>query len=514
MSFVRNLIADLVAKRLWPVAAALVVALVAVPFALKGGAEEPAPAPMATGGAPSADTAAVVSLAEDGPRGGKSTTGRNPFEQRDVAPESDQSVTAAADTAAASAAAGVDDVIAAAKDAVGSGSGGSSVPAASLPGLGDVTPVGGTSTGSTGGSTPKTTPKANSNESYSVDIRFGKDGVLKKQTDVARLSPLPSATSPFFVFLGVLADGKTAMFLVSSDAEVTGDGKCLPSADACERVEMKAGDTEFFDVTTPDGQAVQYQLELTRVSRETKANAAVAAAARVRESADGRKVLRHAVDSGQVEISDLAYSPQMGVVVPSGRDQDRAGSLFAGYRVDLQFGEPGTPLVKRYNLARLTPLPSVDSPSLLFMGVLSDGETVLFLNPTRAAASGDAVCSPTPEQCDRVSLKAGQTAMFDVATMDGQTTRYQLDIDAVSPVRMATQSAAFAYRMRESKAGRVVLRRLIHEVGSLVADLSFSPRTGAVVPADSPQAPKPEAGTPPTPGEEAQGADVAGSDED
>jgi len=54
------------------------------------------------------------------------------------------------------------------------------------------------------------------------------------------------------------------MFLVSSDAEATGDGKCLPSPDNCDRVEMEAGDTEFFDVATPDGTTAQYQLDLVR----------------------------------------------------------------------------------------------------------------------------------------------------------------------------------------------------------------------------------------------------------
>jgi hypothetical protein len=39
-AFVRNLAADLVAKRLWPVAAALVIALVAIPVVLAGGGEE------------------------------------------------------------------------------------------------------------------------------------------------------------------------------------------------------------------------------------------------------------------------------------------------------------------------------------------------------------------------------------------------------------------------------------------------------------------------------------------
>ena len=38
-------------------------------------------------------------------------------------------------------------------------------------------------------------------------------------------------------------------------------------------------------------------------------------------------------------------------------------------------------------------------------------------------------------------------------------------------------------RDRESPAGRVILRRLITEVGSLVADLNYSSEQGKIVPA-------------------------------
>jgi hypothetical protein len=466
VSFVRNLIADLVAKRLWPVAVVLLVALVAVPVALKGNADDSPVLPTAqnTGGASPSNP--VVSLKEDGRRGGDSETGRNPFDQPNVAPPSSTTTgqTAVSGGSGSDAGSGM------------SGGAGYDVPAGTISGLNDITPIG----GSTGTTTPV---KTGAKDSYAVDIRFGKDGMLQAQRNVPRLSPLPSPEDPFFVFLGVLADGKTALFLVSSDAEATGDGKCLPSLANCERVEMQAGQTEFFDVTTPEGETVQYQLDLVKVARERNATASAAATARTRESAEGREILRNAVDTGQVEISDLAFSPRMGLVVPSGSDQAQAGSLFGGYRVDLRFGAPGA-LTKRYDLARLTPLPSVDSPSFIYLGVLGDGETALFLNPSDAAASGDAVCSPTPEQCDRVEMKAGNSATFDVATIDGSSTQYQLDIDAITPIEVATPEEAEASLNRESKAGRVVLRRLIHEVGSLVSDLSYSSEQGAVVPAE------------------------------
>jgi hypothetical protein len=490
MTLVRNLAADLVAKRLWPVAAVLAIALVAIPAVLLRGGQEPAAMPTVAA-APATGTAPAVGIADERPRGGRGPIGRDPFVQKDLAPKTPSS------GAGTSAPAGADPATAAAGVFPGSGTG--TTPAGddswadvAIPGLDeiDTVPVGGdTGTGTTpaGGTTGSDTTEPADGElderaSWHVDLRFGRDGQMTARTDVARLTPLPSAEDPFFVFLGVLADGKTALFLVSSDAEATGDGKCLPSIASCERVELKAGQTEFFDVTTPEGETVQYQLDLTRVARRTQASTAVAAAARTRESPEGRQVLRAAVDTGQVEVSDLAYSRELGLVLPSGVAPQQGTGLFGGFRVDLRFGAPGA-LVKRYNLARLTPLPSVDKPSFVYLGVLGDGETALFLNPTEAAASGDAVCLPSPEECQRIELKAGQRGVFSAPTLNGEVEQYELTVDGITRLEAATEAEARAGMTRESPAGRKILRRLITEVGSLVSDLSYSGESGTLVPA-------------------------------
>jgi hypothetical protein len=468
---VRTLVADLIERRLWPVALALVVALVAVPAVLLGGSPAAQDAPLAaTPAVPAAEQGgdAAVTLTDRGQGVAAHGAKRDPFTQPKVKKAKVAPVTGATAPGGTSAS--------------GATSGSTGGATTDLSDIG-VVPVGG-ATGGTGSgtSTKKSDSAAQAKDSWHVDLRFGKNGSkLTSRTDVPRLSPLPSQADPFFVYLGVAADGKTAMFLVSSDAVPTGDGACKPAPDNCDRVDMQAGDSEFFDVTTPDGQTVQYQLDLVRVSRTVSADAAVAKAARSRESAAGREVLREAVATKQVDVSDLAYSQQLGLVIPTGAGA-RNSALFGGYRVDLQFGEPGQ-LVKRYNLARLTPLPSVDDPSFVFLGVLGDGRTALFLNPSQAAAAGDAVCEPTPQECQRVKLEAGKSATFAAQAIDGSTSQYQLDIDGITPVKADTPEEAAASRTRESTAGRVVLRRLITEVGSLVGDLTFSGGKGVVEPA-------------------------------
>ena len=85
MSLVRDLWADLVDKRLWPVAVVLVLALVAIPTLLREPAASPVPAP-----APVADTgpAHMVSdpsaIAAARPRGAVVGEAKNPFDQKHV----------------------------------------------------------------------------------------------------------------------------------------------------------------------------------------------------------------------------------------------------------------------------------------------------------------------------------------------------------------------------------------------------------------------------------------------
>ncbi len=89
MTFVRNLLSDLVARRLWPVAVVLLAALVAVPVLLAGDVEAP-PAPQASA-EPDLGSSPLVSVASDEPIGGRTPIGRNPFAQKNVAPPAEVS---------------------------------------------------------------------------------------------------------------------------------------------------------------------------------------------------------------------------------------------------------------------------------------------------------------------------------------------------------------------------------------------------------------------------------------
>jgi hypothetical protein len=292
MKPVRALLADLVERRLWPVAVALVVALVAVPVVLGRGGDAPiAPVAAVPADSPAATAHPAVSVAPTtSKQRDRAGSTRNPFKQLHVP------------TAAAT---------------IGAGTTTSSAGGASNGG--DTTTTGGGTTSTGGGTGAKS---ATPLPGYVVSLRFGRtDTPLRTLSDIARLSPLPSAQDPFFVYLGVLQDRQTVVFLISSDVKATGDGTCRPSASTCETIEVKKGDTEFFDLVSGD-QTLQYQLEVSEVQPEGTASSArvarTARAALARHSEAGGEILRDAHVHGDASFAGASayrWLPASGLLV-------------------------------------------------------------------------------------------------------------------------------------------------------------------------------------------------------
>jgi hypothetical protein len=234
MTAVRNVVSDLIDRRLWPVALLLAAAAVAIPVLLLKPASSAPPTPIAANPAPALASPAV-SLSSPG---GGPVVGavKNPFRQQHLPVAKSSSSTAS-------------------KLGPSTTSGGSTSPSSG----------GSTSTGSGGGSTSggsgRSTPAASG---AVLQVRFGLAGGKRKTYDVSPGSPLPSATNPLLVYLGQDKTGKVGGFLVSSDAQPQGDGRCEPDKSICSTLYMKVGDAEFFDVTSPAG-TVQYELEVLKV---------------------------------------------------------------------------------------------------------------------------------------------------------------------------------------------------------------------------------------------------------
>jgi len=247
---------DLRAKRLWPVALLLVVALVAVPTVLKKGSEAPsapAPTPVAAGAGDDASKAVVV---EDTNTEKDSTLGvfnkKDPFKP-------DKAVLAAAQPQPE----------APAKSSAPASGGGSDSGAGTSGG----TDSGSGSGGSTGGATPSqpTQPQAPKGPyAYTVDVKFGKRGELRMHHNVQKLDLLPNQNNPLLIFMGVNSTGDTAIFLTDTSLKAAGEGKCRPNSDTCSFLYLKLGDgknTESLSQLAADGSGTEYTLVLKAIHK-------------------------------------------------------------------------------------------------------------------------------------------------------------------------------------------------------------------------------------------------------
>jgi hypothetical protein len=303
MSAITNVWRQLVQRRLWPVAILLIAALAAVPLAL---AQEPEPeAAVADAAAPKPDgdsalaVQPIVARASDADRTKRRRvlgTAKNPF---GIAVEGPSGSAAAPNSNGATTA----------QEPV------APTPSTSEPSL--PAPSGGSpSTGTpSGGSTPPATTPAPQRKRYALHeltIRFGDATSGGERRSLERLEPLPSAEAPVLIYLGVLDDGKTAVFLVDHGVQAIGDGECKPSPSECETIRLRAGETEFLDVVDESGAVTaQYQLDLIKIHKGTTASAAKANASskagwralKAHVSTDGPTGYRWDAGSGTLERS-------------------------------------------------------------------------------------------------------------------------------------------------------------------------------------------------------------------
>lgn len=272
MSVITDTLRFLKQRRLWPVAVLLIAAAVAVPKLL---ASEPTAAPIPPAAVVKSDRASVlatepiVAPASDADRSGRRRvlgSAKNPFKPK-ATPTPEPQTNALPDPATAP------------------------------------TPDTGTTVGVSPGvpvmpGTTIPTPQKKY-EHLELTVRFGpSDGSRPPRKDVKRLQALPSNDEPVLIYLGVLNDKKTAVFMVDSGIVAQGDGTCRPSRTSCETIHIKEGETEFLDVLGEDtadgtaGTSAQFQLDVLRIRRKTTTSAKKAAKSVARVSKSGQKIVR------------------------------------------------------------------------------------------------------------------------------------------------------------------------------------------------------------------------------
>ena len=236
---------DLREKRLWPVAALLLVGLIAVPVVLSKPTEEPTVAPATS--SPQAKTEGVakglaeLTVAKD--ESGEGST-------LDVFDPSDPFKPPK-------------DVIANSKEGTDTGapadSGAADTGGATDTGGSD-TSGGGTTTGGT--ETPTQTGTKTVEYRYVADVTFTANGKKRKIKGLERLEVLPSEKNPLLIFLGAGKNGNNAVFLVDSTLTAVGEGKCKPSRAQCAFLYLGAGSVE--EITNDDGDSYTLRVDQIR----------------------------------------------------------------------------------------------------------------------------------------------------------------------------------------------------------------------------------------------------------
>ena len=293
----KRIASDLVERRLWPVAVALLVAIVAVPIVLGGGGETASPAPVAPTAAQSPASKSLITVADTAattPPSSRAGKIKDPFYDPPEAPQE----TVAATSAPAPAA-----------PADGGGVPAPETPAAGPPAV--ETPV---ETPVEPAPTTTVTPAAKG-DYYRTVVRWYADDSGKARP-ISRLTPLGGDIDTAALFLGVAkSSGTYAVFLLGPDATSTGEAACEDGTD-CRVIGLERGQSQRVTVPSPDGGAPRtYTLEVASV-RSVETDAATARRMRARVHADGRDVMRRMWQDG----------PTAAALGPIGYDQD-AGLL-------------------------------------------------------------------------------------------------------------------------------------------------------------------------------------------
>lgn len=276
MTFLQNLWRDLVDKRLWPVAAILLAAAIAVPFVIDTGSVDPEAEALTPVAAPSSAPAtrqvavAVTPAAGSTSRDGSS---RDPFKPL---------VFAKAEKAAAvtgTAAPGAAPTPPAAPPSGGS-TGASPSPSPSSSG-GKTPPSSRTTPTPTPATQTPTTTTTRRMLAYELSVRVGRHNKIKSRRGLKPITYLPSRAVPLVALLGFTAEGARAVFVVSDDVVVSGSGRrCVgESQTACKMLELGPRDSVVLGRRRKDGkEPTFYRLTVSSISLKVQREAASAKA--------------------------------------------------------------------------------------------------------------------------------------------------------------------------------------------------------------------------------------------
>jgi hypothetical protein len=121
---------------------------------------------------------------------------------------------------------------------------------------------------------------------YAVDVRIGTGSFAPLDSDIARLTPLPSVAEPKAMFMGVMAGGQEAVFALGAAVQHSGPGVCRPDRKRCAAIVLRVGETEQI-IAPAAGGPRQFNLSLVDIASRVTHSSDDALAAFQRHSAAG-----------------------------------------------------------------------------------------------------------------------------------------------------------------------------------------------------------------------------------
>ncbi len=272
----RNLLQEIVRRRLWPIPVLALLVVVAAPVlflksapAGSPAAETAAPAPAKPGALPARAQRLLAATAAAGSRRAATGAAHDPF-QAPASHRAAAAATAAAATPAASA------------KPKGSGSGSGAAAGTST------TPAPGPVVTQNVQDKSKTTPPATGSASgpATVDVRFGKTPGGRVHRAIPRLQAFYIHGKLAAVFVKYSPSLNRAVFAISPDLIVTGPVKCRTQKGVCRYVDIPAGSYARMTMVTADRILVTRRLDVAgiRHGRNAGSTTAVAAADRTQSA--------------------------------------------------------------------------------------------------------------------------------------------------------------------------------------------------------------------------------------
>ena len=145
-------------------------------------------------------------------------------------------------------------------------------------------------------------------------------------------------------------------------------------------------------------------------------------------------------------------------VAPVGPEAEKQPA-YEMYSLTVRFGSSEAGSLDKLNLPRLKALPSAEDPVLVYLGPGKGAKTAIFMVDEGVEAQGDASCKPSPDNCETLHMRVGDTEFLDVTDEDGGVgAQYQLDLLKIKTSKTADAAKAGEARAKASEAGRKVLR--------------------------------------------------------